>query len=183
MSRKLAPIRVYLALCERDANAADLAATDLSNDNTWGPGPLQFNREFTQGLIAGMQGDTPKAQAAFSAAYLIQEKIVQAQPDYAPALCMQGLIEAALGRKAEALRDGRRAAELNLSIDGTVILDFLAVIYAWAGEPDLAVEQMQKMIQLPGLTGYGQLKLLPFFDPLRGDPRFEKLVANLAPKD
>ena len=53
---------------------------------------------------------------------------------------------------------------------------------AWAGEKDLAIEQLKAAIQVPGLLSYGQLKLLPFWDPLSGDPRFEKIVASLAPK-
>lgn len=187
MLRKLAPIRAYLGLCERNPDAASLAAADMGDENTWGPGVMRFNREFTKGLIARMRGDAAAAQASFGAARLAQEKIVAAQADYAPALCVLGLIDAALGRKDEALREGRRAAELlpaaNNSIDGALMLDFLAVIYAWSGENDLSVEQMRKTIQMPGLGGYGQFKLLPFWDSLRGDPRFEELVGSLAPKD
>ncbi|HEV2806657.1 MAG TPA: winged helix-turn-helix domain-containing protein [Chthoniobacterales bacterium] len=187
MRRKLAPIRAYLALCERNPEAASMAATDMGDDNTWGPGVMRFDREFTKGLIARMQGDAAAAQASFGAARLVQEKIVAAQGDYGPALCVLGLIDAALGRKEEALREAQRATELtpaaHNSIDGAVILDFVAVISAWSGEKDSSIEQMQKTILLPGPGGYGQFKLLPFWDPLRGDPRFEAFVASLAPKD
>jgi hypothetical protein len=57
------------------------------------------------------------------------------------------------------------------------------MIAAWVGEKDLACEQLASAIKHPSLLSYGQLKLLPFWDPLRGDPRFEKIVASLAPKE
>ncbi len=101
---------------------------------------------------------------------------------------MLAVIDGALGRKEDALREGRRATELlpvaKDSINGEQLLEYYAVVAAWAGEKDLALEQLQKAIRLPGygITTYGQLKLLPHWDPLRGDPRFEQIVASLAPK-
>lgn len=132
-----------------------------------------------------MKGDAAAAQTAFSAARVTQERIVSAQPDYAPALCVLGMIDAALGHKEDALREGRRAVELlpasKDSLNGPSMAEFLAVIYAWTGEKDLALEQLRTTSLRPGLGGYGQLKLLPFWDSLRGDARFEKIVASLAP--
>jgi hypothetical protein len=55
-------------------------------------------------------------------------------------------------------------------------MQFLGVIYAWTGEKDLAIEQIAATLQVPDDLSYGELKLHPFWDPLRGDPRFEKLV-------
>ena len=129
-----------------------------------------------------------KARTAFTAARTEQEKIVQAQPNYAPALCVLGLIDAGLGRKEEALREGRRAMELlpveKDSINGELMIGYFAVTAAWVGDKDLACEKLAKAAQLRGgYVSYGRLKLLPYYDPLRGDPRFEKIVASLAPKD
>jgi hypothetical protein len=62
-------------------------------------------------------------------------------------------------------------------------MGFFAVTCAWVGEKDLAIEQLTQAIQLPGRLSYGQLRLHPLWDPLRGDPRFEKIVASLAPKE
>ncbi len=59
----------------------------------------------------------------------------------------------------------------------------LAMTAAWVGEKDLACEELAIATRLPSLLNYGQLKLLPYWDPLRGDPRFEKIVASLAPKE
>jgi hypothetical protein len=130
--------------------------------------------------------DDAKAQSAFIAARAEQEKTVQAQPDYGPALCVLGLIDAGLGRKEEALREARRAVELLAvekdAINGPAMIKYLAMIAAWVGDNDLACEQLATAVRLPNSPSYGQLKLLPFWDPLRGDPRFEEIVASLAPK-
>jgi hypothetical protein len=133
-----------------------------------------------------MTKEDSKARTAFAAARAEQENIVQAQPNYGPALCVLGLIDAALRRKKEALREGRRAVELlpvqKDAINGPLMIGYLAMIAAWAGDKDLACEQLARVIRPPSTVSYGQLKLLPYWDPLRGDPRFEKIVASLAPK-
>ena len=137
-----------------------------------------------------MTNDEHKAQLAFTAARAEQEKTIQAQPDYGPPWCVLGVIDAALGRKEEALREGRRALELlpvkKDPLNGILMIKYLAVIAAWVGEKDLACEQLATAVRYPnsGLDlSYGDLKLMPWWDPLRGDPRFEKIVASLAPKD
>jgi TolB-like protein/class 3 adenylate cyclase/Flp pilus assembly protein TadD len=173
------------ALAERDV----AAATDALN--AWGTTPVrdyavQLNRPLMEGVIARMTKDQAKARSAFTAARAEQEKAVQAQPNYGPPLCVLGLIDAALGRKEEALREGRRAVELlpveKDPIFGAPMIAYLAMIAAWAGDKDLACEQLAIAIRPPSTVSYGQLKLMPFWDPLRGDPRFEKIVASLAPK-
>src|SRR5207253_8669910 len=129
---------------------------------------------FGEGLIARMTKDETKARSAFTAARARQEKIVQAQPDYGPALCILGLIDAGLGRREDALREGRRAIELlpvaKDSINGAHMIEGFSVIAAWVGEKDIACEQLAIATRLPGMLSYGQLKLLPYWDPLRGDP-------------
>ena len=111
---------------------------------------------------------------------------MEEQPDYAPAISILGLIDAALGRKEDALREGRRAVELlpvaKEAHNGPGMIQNLAIIAAWVGEKQLACDQLATTLRLPGTTSYGRLKLLPYWDPLRGDPRFEKIVASLAPK-
>jgi len=175
------------ALAERDAAAANNALVAfgempivLSVENV-------FPRPFVEGVIARMTNDDAKARSAFTAARAEQEKIVQAQPNYGPALCVLGLIDAGLGRKEEALREGRRAVEL-LPVEkdaphGVGMVKSLAMIAAWIGDKDLACEQLAIAIRGPSNLSYGQLKLMPLWDPLRSDPRFEKIVASLAPKE
>jgi TolB-like protein/Tfp pilus assembly protein PilF/tRNA A-37 threonylcarbamoyl transferase component Bud32 len=173
------------ALAERDASAAE-AALEALGKNTFGNDAVQFRRAFCEGLIARMTNDEIKARSAFSVARAEQEKRVQAQPNYGPALCVLGLIDAGLGRKEEALREGRRAIELmpvkKDFTNGVHMIEYFAQIAAWVGEKDLACEQLAIATRLPGYVSYGELKLLPWWDPLRGDPCFEKIVASLAPK-
>jgi TolB-like protein len=175
------------ALAERDATAAERALAALG-ENTFGNDAVQFSRSFGEGLIARMAKDESKARSAFAAARSQQEKIVQSEPNYGPALCVLGVIDAGLGRKEEALREGKRAVELlpveKDSINGTSMIAYFAIIAAWVGDKDLACQQLASASRVSGygLHSYGQLKLLPYWDPLRGDPRFEKIVTSLAPK-
>jgi TolB-like protein/class 3 adenylate cyclase/cytochrome c-type biogenesis protein CcmH/NrfG len=185
--QRIANSMFLCALAERDVAAAQTALQTLGN-NPFGYDQMLFGPKMNEGLIARLANDQDKARAAFTIAREQQEKIVQAQPDYAAAVCLLGLIDAALGRKEEALREGRRAIELvpvaNDAFGGANMIQYFAVIAAWVGEKDLALEHLEKAVELPSytITTYGQLKLLPFWDPLRGDPRFEKIVASLAPK-
>src|SRR6266487_4255694 len=183
---RLAPVRILLASAERDPTAGLRAVVDLG-ENTYGPDAIRYTRAFGEGFFAWMKGDTVAAQTGFTKARAEQQQIVNAQPDYGPALCVLGLIDAGLGRKDDALREGRRAAELmppsKDSINGALIMRQLAVIYAWVAEKEFAIDQLERSAQVPGSLTYGQLRLWPHWDLLRGDPRFENIVASLAPKD
>jgi serine/threonine-protein kinase len=186
-AESIAPSWLYLAFCEHDSVAAARALAVFGN-KTVGADAVVWGRAYYEGLLARMKGDAAAAHAAFTEARAAQEQIVQAQPDYGPALCVLGLIDAGLGRKEDALREGRRAIELlpvtKDSINGARMIEFFAIIAAWVGEKDLACEQLGVATRLPGCQlSYGQLKLHPFWDPLRGDQRFEKIVASLAPKE
>jgi serine/threonine protein kinase/tetratricopeptide (TPR) repeat protein len=171
---------LYCALAERDGTAAKNALIALGENAIHFNDNVRFNRPFAEGVIARMPKDEEKARSAFTAARAEQEKIIQAQPNYGPALCVLGLIDAGLGRKEEALREGQRAVELlpveKDAMEGSAVVKYLAMIAAWVGDKDLACEQLASVIRRPSGLSYGELKLLPFWDPLRGDPRFEKLV-------
>lgn len=175
---------LLLALCERDPAAVARALAALAGNASG-----IFDPVFNEGVMARVRGDGVAARAAFTIARVQQEAAARAQPDDAGALCVLGLIDAGLGRTEEALREGRRALELlpvaRDPLGGARIVEYFALICAWAGEKDLALEQLEMAAQTPGpfLASYGKLKLLPFWDPLRGDPRFEKIVASLAPKE
>jgi serine/threonine-protein kinase len=181
--RAIASDWLLCALAERNAAAAKEA---LKAGGETPFNDLPTNRLFVEGLIARMTKNDQEARAAFTAARVEQEKIVQAQPNYGPALCVLGLIDASLGRKAEALREGRRAIELASvkkdAVSSPLMIQYLALIAAWTGDKDLACEQLLVAVRPPSILSYGELKLLPWWDPLRGDPRFEKIVASLAPK-
>lgn len=176
---------MLIALCERDLDAA-VRALEALPGSSFGPGILQMNRACTEGLIARVRGDTSAAHAAFSTARVQQEELIRSQPDNAPAIAVLGLIDAGLNRKEDALREGRRAMELmpvaQDSTSGAMMIQNFATICAWVGEKELALQQLETATRTPGMLSYGQLKLLPEWDPLRGDPRFEAIVASLAPK-
>ena len=174
------------ALAERDAGAAKNAAIAAGANPPFTDEAVNFSLPFVEGVIARMTKDDEKARSAFTVARAEQEKIIQAQPNYGPPLCVLGLIDAGLGRKEEALREGRRAVEL-LSVEkdpinGIAMIKYSAMIAAWVGDNDLACEQLAVAIRPPSRLTYGQLKLLPFWDPLRSDLCFKKIVASLAPK-
>src|SRR5438034_203201 len=179
-------IWLNFALCERDPIAADRALVAVAGDAFYAFPNVPFNRTFTEGLIAGIRGDSAAGHAAFTAARVQQEEIVRIQPDNAVALCVLGLIDAGLGRKDDALREGRHALELlPIARDAFVggdLIQLFSIICAWTGEKEFALQQLSEVTQIPSSLTYGRLRLLPFWDPLRGDPRFEKIVASLAPK-
>ncbi len=169
---------LYLALCRRDATemASALASLPAEGIILWN---VRMPRSFCEGLVARSRNATG-AETSFTAARVEMGKTVREQPDYPEALCAVGMIDAALGRKEDALREGRRAVEL-LPItkdawSGAEVLTNLAIIYAWVGEKDLAIRQLEEVVRIPSPLSYGQLRLHPFWDPLRGDPRFEKLL-------
>jgi tetratricopeptide (TPR) repeat protein len=151
----------FCALAERDSAAAERALVALGDNACW-----------TESAIAQ------------------QEKIAQAQPGYGSALCILAMIDAALGHKEQALKEGRRAlALMPLEKDvtnGSRVIQYFAITAAWTGEMELALQQLETGLRVPTASialSYGALKLLPFWDPLRGDSRFEKIVASLAPKE
>jgi tetratricopeptide (TPR) repeat protein len=178
------------ALVERDPAAAERALVALGDNPCWSESAILLSRSFGEGLLARMTKDEARARTAFEAARAQQEKIVQAQPDYGPTLCVLGLIDAALGRKELALDEGRRAIALmpveKDVANGSLVLQYFAITAAWAGDKELALQQLEAGLRASAASlalSYGGLKLLPFWDPLRGDPRFEKIVASLAPKE
>ena len=136
------------------------------------------------------------ARAAFMKVRADLEEAVRVHPDDMRLLFDLGLIDAALGRKEEALTEGRRAMEFGArslptaqdpmfgqyTSEGSIKRSF-AMICAWAGETSLALEQLEALTKIPGGPSYGELRLDPMWDPLRGDPRFEKIVASLAPRE
>jgi TolB-like protein/Tfp pilus assembly protein PilF len=178
------------ALAERDPAAAERALVALGDNSCRTDSAIILSNSFGEGLLARMTKDEARARTAFEVARAEQEKIVQAQPDYGPALCVLAMIDAALGHKELALDEGRRAIALTpLEKDvnnGSRVLQYFAITAAWAGDKELALQQLETGLRAPNaslMLSYGALKLLPFWDPLRGDPRFEKIVASLAPKE
>ena len=141
-------------------------------------------RPFYQGLAARALKDTTTATNAFVAARGEMAKIVQEEPDYPQALSVLGMIDAALGRKEDAVREAQRAVELlppeKDPLTYAELVKNLAIVYAWTGQNEAALSELKAVLQIPGPISYGQLRLHPYWDPLRSDPRFDKLVAESA---
>ena len=178
------------ALAERDGAAAERALVALGDNTCWDEATIHLSHSFGEGLLARMTKDEARARIAFEAARAQQEKIVQAQHDYGPPLCVLAMIDAALGHKEMALEEGRRAIALmpieKDALNGSRVLQYFAITVAWTDDKELALQQLEAGLRAPNaalMLSYGALKLLPFWDPLRGDPRFEALVQRLAPKD
>jgi len=183
----IAEFWLEVSLCQRDFDAALRALAALPGVAGCQVETIPFPRAWCEGLVAQMRGDKVTAHAAFSSTRDEAAKLVREQPAYAEAFCVLGMADAVLGHKEDAIREGRRAVELlpvtKDSITGSLLLQFLALIYAWTGEKDQALEQLAVAARTPGYLSYGELRLHPYFDSLRGDPRFEAIVQSLAPKE
>jgi TolB-like protein/tRNA A-37 threonylcarbamoyl transferase component Bud32/Tfp pilus assembly protein PilF len=180
--------RYTLALYDRDWDAAGSAALLLSQkDSLMRWSVPQLGRDFWVGVVARLKGDETSAQAAFMRAREQQEEEIRGHPDNVTLLSDLGVIDAGLGRKEEALNEGRRAMELAPSVKDSVTEPYVracfAIICAWTGERELALGQLEALVKTPGFHTYGNLRLSPMWDPLRGDPRFEKTASSLAPKE
>lgn len=177
--------RRRIAFLGRDYRAAEkaLAEYPLPDFSSW----TQITpREYYEGLIARALGEAPRAESAFLRARERAAARVSDEPDEASALIMLAKINAALGRKEEALSAGERAVKLRSvakdAYDGPAFLELLAEVYAEAGELGRALDVLEEGVGLPNGPSYGRLQLEEAFDPLRKDPRFLKLLASLAPK-
>jgi eukaryotic-like serine/threonine-protein kinase len=175
-----------LVLRDRDAAAAQRALAAMPAGGCYEEN-IPFPNAWCEGLVARLRGDELAARAAFASARKELEQALRGQSDYAAGLCALGVVDAALGNKEDAIREGERAVELlpvsKSALEGPMFIQYLAVIYAWTGDKHRAIEQLTEAAKLPGShVTYGYLRLHPFWDPLRGDPRFEAIVASLAPK-
>ncbi len=175
----------FYSLCERTNAAAERMLQNYPRGGVAYHG-VNYPHAYWEGVVARWQDDAAKSRAAFTAARGSVAKTVENQPDFAQALSLLGMIDAGLGRTKEALREGRRACELlpvsKDALGGTGLTANLAQICAWTGEKDQAIELITTVARVPADLSYGLLKLQPQWDPLRGDPRFEKILADLAPE-
>jgi TolB-like protein/Tfp pilus assembly protein PilF len=174
-------IRFQVAFLDRDWDEAERvidAAKKLAPEGFITPIP------FLYGFMARAQGDQVKARSLFAQARKILEQTLIKRPDDAEPLMWIGLTDAALGRKEEAIREGREAvAKEPISRDASTGVEFetsLAQIYAWAGEKDLAIEQLFRVAKLPNGPTIGSLKLSADWDDVRGDPRFARIMEETA---
>ena len=112
---------------------------------------------------------------------------VQKSPGDANLLSQLAVVDALLNSKEVAICAAKRAVEIlpisSDAMDGPGLLSNLAVVYAWSNELDKAFETIAALMKTPNGISYGDLKLSVWWDPLRKDPRFGKLLTELEPRD
>jgi TolB-like protein len=182
------PVRVFLALIEGNfAEAERVLAASPREDFQDIDYSFYYPKEWFEAMIARAKGDSARATEAFSTARAILEQRLAVKPEHARTLAVLAQVDAGLGHKELAIREAQHAVDLMpLSkdvYDGALVLEGLAQVYTWSNEPDRAIELLQKLAAMPCYVNYARLKLHPMWNPLRGDPRFEKIVNSLAPKD
>jgi tetratricopeptide (TPR) repeat protein len=181
------PARVWMATLDGNYDEAErVLAASPRQDFQDIDFSFYFPKSWYQAMIARAKGDSAHATAAFRECreILVQRLIVK--PEHARTIAVLAQVDAGLGQKDLAIREAQHAIDL-MSIskdiyDGALVLEGLAQVYVWSGDRDRAIELVQKLVSMPGYTNYGRLKLHPLWSPLRGDPRFEKIVNSLAPK-
>jgi tetratricopeptide (TPR) repeat protein len=138
-------------------------------------------RAYFEGLVARGRGEKDAAERAFAVAQQMVETDMAQWLDDPKATALLGILHALRGNKDDAIRAGRRAVELlpvsKDAYDGPLIATKLAVIYVQVGEADRAYEMLGDLMKLPNGPTPGTLRVEPEWDPLRGDPRFEKLAS------
>ncbi len=180
-------VRWEAAMLDRDFAAARRAidASTVKELSYIGEGSTP--RSFFEGCIALAQGDIVGAQKYFEAAQPIFENAVKQAPSSAIRHANLGWLYAFMGRKEDAMREGRRAVELKPeskdAVDGVIVNCYLALIYARVGEKDLAFPLLERLLKTPGAVDsvdysvtINDLKHRWEWDPLRNDPRFQKLL-------
>lgn len=178
--------RMNLELYERQIDAAAKVLASWKKEELVGGAGKVVPVSYWQGIIARSRGDRTKAAEAFTHARADIEAQLAKQPDDPILLATLGLLDAGLARKEEALREGRRAAELRPltedAVDGATVLLFLATIHAWLGDVNSALDQLAFLARIPNGLSFGQLKYDPAWDTVRGDPRFEPILKALQPR-
>ena len=146
-------------------------------------------KSFLAGCTALALGDSELAQKSFEAARKVFEAAVKEAPTAAERHANLGLCYAFMGRKEDAIREGRRAVELKPeskdAYDGAIMNSCLALIYARVGQNDLAIPLLERLLRTPGAVDsvnysitVNDLKFRWEWDPLHSDPAFQKLVST-----
>jgi TolB-like protein/Flp pilus assembly protein TadD len=182
-----------VSLMNRDANAAEKALTACQLDTVASQTGVPLPKSYLQACVDLVRGNATKAHAEFEAARPAIEKTVANSPQDGIRRAQLGLLYAFLGRKDDALREGQRAMELKpIShdvIEGAVVEDFYTLICVYVGEKDKAISRIERLLTVPFGVDYADesitlsdLRQRWEWDPLRNDPRFQKIIAGPEPK-
>ncbi len=182
-----------VALMDRDSAAAERALQSARLDSFVSPTGVSLPKSYLAGCVAVMRNDALTAQHHFEEARPVLEELVNKSPQDGLRHSQLGFLYALMGRKADALREGRRGVELipitRDVVNGAAVQDFLALIYARTGEIDQAVSLVEKLLTTPFGVDYcdesitlADLRTRWEWDPIRNDPRFQKMIAGPEPK-
>src|SRR2546430_5504733 len=181
-----------VAMLQRDYSAAKkVLETSSANETSYSMAGLT-PKIFLEGCTYVAQGDNASAQKAFEQARPVFEAAVKEAPESAERHASLGWLYALMGRKNDAIAEGKRAVELKPAskdaIDGSLMNGYLALIYARAGENDLAIPLIERLLKTAGPIDsadysitVNDLKYRWEWDPLRNDPRFQKLIGQSTP--
>jgi serine/threonine protein kinase/Flp pilus assembly protein TadD len=183
--RSLASDRVYYAVCERDFAAAEQILSASRNEELYFDSAL-VPRQIWALWIEFIRGGHPTSERFDDARERLHQK-VEANPTDPYLWAALAKTDVALGRTEEGVEEGRRAMAIRPisedALGGPDIATFVAQLYVWTSRSNLAFEQLNILIKIPGRSlNYGDLKTNPGWDPLRKDPRFDRLLAELAPR-
>ena len=181
------PARVMLALADGNyAEAERVLAASPREDFQDIDFSFYYPKAWFEAIIAREKGDSAGAVAAFRTTRAILAQRLIVKPEHARTIAVLAQVDAGLGEKELALQEAQHAIDLmpisRDIYDGALVLEGLAQVYTWNDEHDHAIELLHKLVAMPGYINYARLKFHPLWRPLRGDPRFEKIVASLAPK-
>ncbi len=180
----IADLWFQVSLCERDLASASRALAEMKPSGAHEEG-VPYPKTWCEGIIARLRDDPEGARIAFAAARAEVARKVEAQPNFAEGLSALGMVDAALGDKENAIREGQRAVELMPSskdaVVGPILLTNLATIYAWTGEKAAALEALKAVTDKPSYLSYGLLLRYPNWAPLQDEPGFQEILTRLAP--
>jgi tetratricopeptide (TPR) repeat protein len=129
-----------------------------------------------------IHGDAVRARAYADSARAALEQQLKVAPEDGGRHVLLGVALAYMGRKADAIREGQRGLALQPvskdAFSGAYNQHQLARIYILVGEPDEAVNQLEALLKIPYYLSPGWLSIDPAFDPLRKNPRFQRLLGN-----
>ena len=182
-----------VSLMDRDADAAEKALANCPLETITSQTGVALPKSYLRACVDLVRGDAAKAQSEFESARPAIEKLVTDSPQDGTRRAQLGLVYAFLGRKEDALREGKQAMELKPItddvIEGAVVEAFYALICARLGMNGETISRIERLLKTPFAIDYddasislSDLRQRWEWDPLRNDPRFQKILASPEPK-
>jgi len=170
---------LWLDMLERDYSDALRQIAPLPTINVFAGGPTYLKAQLLA-TVYDFAREPARARECYDSARVVLEKELKERPDDPSVHSMLGLAYAGLGRKQDAIREGKLAVEIipvaKDAFDGSDRAVDLAMIYIKVGEHDPALDQIAYLLSIPSSLSTALLRLDPQYDPLRELPRFQRLL-------